>query len=47
MWLSSHWMFLVRYRDGIQEPYPILEKIILIEAVDHIEALVKAELMVK
>lgn len=47
MWFSSHWMFLVRFRDGIQESYPILEKSILIEAFDHGEALVKAELMVK
>ena len=47
MWFSSHWMFLVRFRDGIQESYPILEKSVLIEAFDHGEALVKAELMVK
>jgi hypothetical protein len=47
MWFSTHWVFLVRFKDGVQESYPVLERVVLVEAFDDGEARKKAALMAK
>jgi len=47
MWYSTHWVFLVRFKDGPQVSYPIIERVVLVEAFDDTEARVKAASMAK
>jgi hypothetical protein len=47
MWFSTHWIFSVRFKDGVQESYPVLERVVLVEAFDDGEARKKVALMVK
>ena len=47
MWFSTHWIFWVRFKDGVQESFPVLERVVLVEAFDDGEARKKAALMAK
>jgi hypothetical protein len=46
MWFSTHWVFLVRFKDGIQGSFPVLERVVLVEAFDEGEVRKKVALMV-
>jgi hypothetical protein len=47
MWFSTHWLHSVRFKDGLQQTFPVLERVVLIEAVDDEEARKKASLMAR
>ena len=41
-WYSTHWICAVFYEDGAKDDLPILERVVLVEAFDHEEALKRA-----
>ncbi len=46
-WYAAHAMMYVKFKDGLQDKYPVWENIILIEANDSAEAFAKAETRAK
>jgi hypothetical protein len=47
MWFASHLLFSVRFQQGNQDHFPIVERVVLIEAFDHEEARDRAAEMVE
>ena len=45
MWYATHWLMSIQFKDGKHESYPVLERVVLVEAWDHEKAREKATAM--
>ena len=45
MWYATHCLMQMKFKDREQESYPVLERVVLVEAFDHEEARKKGSLL--